>query len=236
MAIVAMTVDHFGKTVYPLDAMPFHLVGRVAFPLFALVMAQRLARKPGRAPGLIGRLLVAAVLAQPAFVAVGGSGLNVLFAWAGGCVLVWFGSAMAQDLAASRHLSWRSGLLVPTAAAVMVGLVVAAPPWQSAGWSGLEFGPAGVLIVPVLVILWCHLPAAAPIVAALLALAANLPVVGVPLTPVVLALGVALVVSQGTVLAAVKGYRVRLPRLPRLSFYAFYPGHLYLLSGLAIVF
>lgn len=90
LALVAMTCDHIAQVFYRGYVPLLSEVGRIAFPVFALVMAYNLAQG-GDAGRSMRRLLIWGVIAQPAHALAFGSllPLNVLlsFAVAAGCVL-----------------------------------------------------------------------------------------------------------------------------------------------------
>lgn len=89
LALAAMLVDHGGKIVWWWWLEPSHAIGRLAWPLFALLVGTRLAERPERARRYLDWLLPFAVLAAPAYVAVAGEWrLDVLFTLAAGVALV----------------------------------------------------------------------------------------------------------------------------------------------------
>lgn len=208
VALLSMTIDHYGKIVDPDVFLVTHAIGRIAFPLFAGIVALRMALSPSIVAAYARRLAFWATVSQPVFVLAGrqwNEG-NILFTLLLGVVA----DAGVVCLRRSRLLK-AVLLLVPTA--------VAAP--------YVEFGIAGVAAVPIIaraaanrwsVGLWLLGPAGvlanlvfkAPYLSAedLLALAA---------TPV----AVASVSIRHTV-----------PRIPRVFFYAYYPAHLYALHWL----
>jgi len=49
IALVAMTLDHYGKIVDPSIFEETHAIGRLAYPLFAWIIASRLSTKPALA-------------------------------------------------------------------------------------------------------------------------------------------------------------------------------------------
>ena len=88
LGLVLMTVDHINKYLFNGTCAAAFAAGRLALPIFAVVLAYNLARPDSLARGVYGRtarrLLVHGVLATPTFVALGGLvadvyPLNILF-------------------------------------------------------------------------------------------------------------------------------------------------------------
>lgn len=88
LGLVLMTIDHVNKYLFNGTHPAAFAAGRLALPIFALVLAYNLARPDSLARGVYrrttGRLLAFGVLATPAFIALGGliAGvypLNILF-------------------------------------------------------------------------------------------------------------------------------------------------------------
>ncbi|AOA72393.1 TraX family protein [Stenotrophomonas rhizophila] len=65
LAVVFMTLDHAGKIIYSGEVPGLSEVGRLAFPLFAGVMAYNLAQPGADVAKSIRRLVVWGVIAQP---------------------------------------------------------------------------------------------------------------------------------------------------------------------------
>ncbi len=208
VAIVTMAIDHVGKIVAPDWFGPTHLIGRVAFPLFVWIIASRLAIRPAAAAGYIRWLLPWAIVSQPAFWIAGRDWYdgNILFTLLCGVLI-------DRALQAYGHC-WTSWLIAGALAAA--GLL-------------LDYGPAGVLAIPVLVA-----AARIGIRESLLALgvigiAVNLPA----LEPFYVAAAFASLAAVGVAALSLRLEGADLPRLPRAFFYAFYPGHLLLLALVA---
>jgi hypothetical protein len=76
LALVLMTLDHFNKYLLQEAAKPLFYAGRLAFPLFGLVLAYNLARPGSWERGvyarIAGRLSVVAAIAEVPFIALGG--------------------------------------------------------------------------------------------------------------------------------------------------------------------
>lgn len=225
LGLAAMLADHLGKAWQPLAAWPWHLAGRPALLLFALVIAHRVAEQPARAARYLPRLLLWGALAQPAYAALGNDGLNILFTYAAGCIVTlalalagqgsWgpvgsFG-ALASAHAVSSCRPW-AGPLATLLVIVLVG------PWVEYGWAGAMLVPAGVLLLR-------HARAAALPGLALLCLVANAP------APPAMLLQMAAVLA----LAAAGAWAVLARGAPGTSrplwgFHALYAGHLSLLA------
>ena len=63
IAIVTMVIDHVGYIFFP-QILVFRLIGRIAFPLFCLLIAVRLVEKPQRWAGYLKRLSLWAVVSH----------------------------------------------------------------------------------------------------------------------------------------------------------------------------
>lgn len=202
LAVALMTLDHANRSLWPFQGWAFAL-GRLAFPLFALLAAYNLSVRgvSWRRYGL--PLLAFGVLAQlPAMAALGRGPLplNVMFT-------LFLGVTFLPAVRGLRR--FMPGWLALLNATLLWGTLSLL----------VEYGPVGVLLVPATqwLLVRPSFPAAA--LAALAALAANsfVPAAVVPLALPLLVWGVA---------------HLELPPLPRSRWaaYAFYPGHLALLA------
>lgn len=76
LAVVLMTVDHINKYLFKGAVESMFILGRLAFPVFAFVVAYNLARpgdlSNGTAARMGKRLVFFGVISSPAFVALGG--------------------------------------------------------------------------------------------------------------------------------------------------------------------
>ena len=81
IGVLLMTLDHVDKYLFHETVRPLFDLGRLAFPLFALVLAFNLARpdalRRGVYPRLLGRLAVFAAISELPFIALGG----LLWGW-----------------------------------------------------------------------------------------------------------------------------------------------------------
>jgi hypothetical protein len=203
VATAAMAVDHYGKIVDPAVFELTHAVGRVSFPLFAAIIAERLILDPQLARRYLRRLAPWAVVSQPVYVLAGRD-------WLQGSILL----TLLLGVLAIEALRGMRQHPVPSAAGLAV---VAAASWFA------EFGPPGVALIP---LVWAVArrsgDGAAMGALAIAAVAVNVSLeqpylewwdMPAALSPVVLLL------SRRSRFAA-------LPRLPTPTFYAFYPAHL----------
>lgn len=211
LGLFVMVLDHTGKTLAPSLALPLHFAGRLAFPLFAVVIAERLARRPELRGKYLHRLALWGLLAQPGYAMVASAPEE-------GNILLTLGLGIALDLCwcdFAEAPPGRRGLLV-LVALFALGLA-----------TQCDYGVAGVLLVPVLAALERARPIAASWASGPLALGVN--VIGSP-APVFVHLGALLASPMA---AWLRETPVPVPRLHRYFFHAFYAGHLYLLAALA---
>lgn len=226
LALVAMILDHSWFILPPEWQEPGHglrVAGRLAFPLFCLVIAANIARQPAGFPTGIGRylggMLFFAMLSQPAYAKFFENGmLNILFTLAVGLPI----AAAVQH----RTPALIVGALVCTSVAYAYGSV-------------LTYGTWGVLLPAVLVVAMrvrdSELFQVMAIVSGMGALLANGALLAVlrDLTPVQYSQVAAIAVAPllGLLVLQVKAPPVR--PVGRWM-YAFYPLHLLVLSSLAI--
>jgi hypothetical protein len=208
IALASMFLDHFGRHLlgYGNDTWVF-AVGRIAFPLFALVLAVNLAREHGRAARAARtarRLAVwCAVSIVPSVLARGEPMLVNVFGTLG------LGAAICWSIGSNASLVPRVALCA--AAAV-------------ASWH-VEFGPAGVFLIPAIYV-WCtdrHREAA--ILAVILLLLTGLQNALLGGFPAML--GTLVSVPIG---AIARRLPISAPRL-QLAFYLVYPLHLSLIAA-----
>lgn len=202
-AVLTMAVDHYGKIVDPDVFLTTHAIGRLSFPLFVTIIGLRLGMRPELARRYLRRLLPWALVSQPIFVLAGRPFYqgNILFT----LLLGVSAAVLAERVVHSRKAGSAAAALVLLAPLTLL----------------VEYGPIGVVIVPMTAVLASRDPRLALWASGPLGLAANLGPAIPPLEWVDLcALGSSLVLIAGVIL------RPRLPRLPTHVFYAFYPGHL----------
>ena len=197
LALLAMVIDHVGVVVFQQGKLsPAYQVGRLAYPLFAMVLACRLAQQAAAQPISLAparRLLVWALVSALPFGLAAGRVWppDIFFTLALGAALCWLADA---------DYRWPARLALHLAAAV-------------ASFAGDYFAP-GVYLVPAMYRLQRRPSLGA--LSALLLCAAGLSLVNfAPITLLAFAL-----------LPLAHCLRLRMPRLPGIAFYAFYPLHL----------
>lgn len=202
LALLAMVIDHVGALVFQQGKLsPTYLVGRLAYPLFAMVLACCLAQHAAARPISLAparRLLLwALVSALPFGLAVGRAWPpDIFFTLALGAALCWLADA---------NYRWPARLALHLAAAV-------------ASLACDYFAP-GVYLVAAMYRLQRRPSLGALFV--LLLCAAGLSLLNfAPITLLAFAL-----------LPLAHCLRLRTPRLPAMAFYAFYPLHLGALAG-----
>jgi hypothetical protein len=127
LALASMAYDHAMRYLVPgISVNEATVFGRIAFPLFAFIIAHNLSR-PGNGPEVyrrvIGRLLIFGALSIPAYAVLVGPGrLNILFTFATAIGILW--------LFELRNRFWWS----PAAA---LALFLAANPLVEYNWFGL---------------------------------------------------------------------------------------------------
>ena len=91
LAVVLMTCDHVAKVIYGGYVPGLSEAGRVAFPLFALVMAYNLAQPGADVVKSVRRLGTWGLVAQPVHALVFGYWLpfNILFTFAAAAACIW---------------------------------------------------------------------------------------------------------------------------------------------------
>lgn len=206
IGIAAMLIDHFNAFVNPHYNQILFEIGRIALPLFALVLGYNLARIPSdKMPKIMLGLLMFGIMATPVYIILGGGlqywwPLNILFTLSLATTIVYLLSLPAHS---------RLSALAPLAAillfAVIGGLV-----------DYLWLGPALVIVVWRL---FSGISAAESTILQLLLLGLfGLLCVMNDSLATLLALPI-------IYLAIVACQNIRLPRM-KWFFYWFYPGHL----------
>lgn len=209
IGVVSMFIDHFGRHLFDwsFETIVFG-AGRLAFPLFALVLAYNLTR-PGdqaaRAKRIALRLALACAVATPAAIWARGEPMYInIFGTLG------LGTALCWVFASHSNLLWRF---------VLCGLVAIASLY-------VEFGPIGVGFVAT-IFLWQFKPRHATVALAVIMLLA-LTYYNASLGMVYGLVGTLAVLPLAW---AVTYVPIALPRMPWV-FYAVYPAHLALIGAL----
>jgi hypothetical protein len=210
IAVIAMAFDHFGKIVMPDYFMAGHFFGRLAFPLFAWIIACRLAANPELVRRYLVWMVPFAFLAQPVFV-FAGQGIwngNIFFTLAFGVIGV--------------HL-WQQKLvlspaLVVLAAAILLGLSIF-----------VDYGPPGVALI-----VFLHVLARGNVMRSALWLGPLAVLVNVSWSSLLFTMAGSAALFSSVVAAGTLYYPIHIPRLPKWIFYGFYPVHLLLFTLIAI--
>ena len=207
-AIVAMTLDHYGKIVDPSVYSETNAIGRLAFPLFAWIIGARLSIDASLGQRYLRHLVLWAFVTQPVYVWAGKTWAepNIFFTLAVGVLLHL--AIVERQNQATRIASY---------GAVLAYLAV-----------GANYGVLGLLMIPVIaglsvirVTLGAY--AVGPL-GVLSNLVAGAPYLGPGASWALLASVIAWLSMRATLL---------LPRLPKFLFYAYYPAHLVVLRWLA---
>ena len=135
LAMVTMLIDHMGFTLFPY-ALWMRCVGRLAFPIFCFLVAEGCAHTHDK-KRYAARLLVFAVLSEPAFALMHGVWFtmdyqNVLWTLLLGALVCW-----AVEWASAGGALWQR---LPAEAAIAVGFLLAQ-------WLNTDYGGWGVLLV-----------------------------------------------------------------------------------------
>ena len=137
IGIAAMLVDHFNTFVNPNYNQTLFEIGRIAFPLFALILGYNLARIPSeKMPKIMLRLLMFGIMATPVYIILGGGlqhwwPLNILFTLCLATTIVYL-------LSLPTHNRWSA--LAPLAAILLFAVVGGLVDY-------LWVGPALVIVV-----------------------------------------------------------------------------------------
>lgn len=198
LALLLMTCDHINTYLFDREQSWMYALGRLAFPLFAVVLAYNLARPDAFARGAHARglkkLLLFGALATPAFIASGIAvygwwPLNILFLFAAATACAWL-------IERGGALGWSGAALV-----FLIGGGLA-----EFSWPGLAF---------TLAVWWYCKRASWPAAVVALACWVGLYVVNANFWALA---AVPLVLTA-------PWWRLRVPRL-RWAFYVYYPVHL----------
>lgn len=133
LAIITMTIDHVNKYIFQYDYPVMLWIGRLAFPLFALLIAYNLVVREVKPTRYLWPLLLFALGTQPLAMWINQTVTgNILFTLYLGVLYLGLHALLKQRLpAAVAHLS--------------LGIIFFLPSLQ------VEYGPVGVLFIPVLV-------------------------------------------------------------------------------------
>ncbi len=232
LAVFAMIVDHVGCILFP-EFLFLRWIGRLSFPLFCFVIAQRLVEKPQRLKGYMARFLIWGIISQyfygqaffsnylgfvdtaslhakgPAFL------LNIFFTLFQGLFVL----VIVQELSK-----------LPTFRRFFLGLGLLLPMLALGYW--MDYGIIGVVMIPMIVFaarcsfdVSIHVTVVMAIginfYIVLHMLAQSLLYIMMPLSCLMLYPAFALIAKFGN---------KPMVRMPGLFFYAFYPLHLYIIA------
>jgi hypothetical protein len=210
IAILSMTVDHYGKIFDPPWYVITHVIGRPAFPLFCWIIATRLALTPRLGPTYLRRLLPWAIVSQPVWVLAGNDW------WHGNILLTLaLGVGMHQAIQVSAGSRWLRRILLPALMLLPSPLV--------------DFGPVGVASIPLIAALAARNLSAGAWASGPVGLLGNAGIV----TPFLKLADVSALLASPVAALSLR-VALRMPRLPTHLFYAYYPGHLLVLHLIAI--
>ncbi len=159
VAMAAMVVDHVGAVLLtPSQALPLRAVGRVAWPIFAFLLAYNVARRGVDPRRYLAPLLAwCAVALLPHYLAFGRFVVNILGT-------LFLGALVLLLLSRREELDARSPLLVPLglAAALVASAFVEYGP-QGVGlvvvwWWALRTGEPLALLATALMVAWQNYP------------------------------------------------------------------------------
>lgn len=203
-----MAVDHYGKIVDPDLHVPTHLIGRIAFPLFAWIIASRLALRLDLAPTYVRRLVPWALISQPVFWFAGREWYepNILLELLAGVLVVVAVNKLGR--------TWKSAAIALALAGV--------------GWF-FDYGPVGVISIAAILLATQRNVAAGLVVLGAVGMLVNLPVTDATDA----AFTVAALAAPLIALLSLSAPPELLPRFPTHFFYAFYPLHLLVFAIIA---
>lgn len=221
LAILTMVIDHVGYVFADMvDYMAFRMLGRICWPLIAFIVAMRLFVSPTRTSGYLRRLLPWAVIAQLPYAFIflfprqepWYETFNIFVTIALGCLVFILLERWRKAASQPEQLLCAVGILIAVTAGVKV-----------------DYGPVGVITIPVLALLARQSTLKAAIACGLFALLSNtLYMIGAH------SLSANWPMLAGTLAASVIACVTlneagSLWRLPRWFFYAFYPVHMIIL-------
>lgn len=202
IAVLTMTVDHVGSMLVPDHQTPFRLVGRVAFPVFAFLIAHNFTFSTRSPKQYMFRIGAFALLSQPIYIVARGTyQLNILFTFLLGLLFLTMWRCVEDEHPLHAFVARAFFLTL----LLLLGLAV-------------EYWPPGVLIVPVLCVWLKRGGLAWATVAAALFVLANAGTWMGTMAAGALFLPALAAQWQGT-----------LRRSNRWFFYAYYPVHLVIL-------
>ena len=209
LAIVAMTIDHCGKIIF-IDAYTItNAVGRLAYPLFAWIIGVRLALSPKLTSSYLKNMGFWAVLSQPFFVYAGNDWRkpNIFFTLLLG-VAAFYGIQMFRN----GH-KVKGGVLI--LATILISIHV-------------DYSLFGVAIIPAIAMISVRSVGCGALLIGPLGVLGNL-----MFEPPFLGPGAFFSIVSSVIALFALRFPVTFPRMPKMLFYAYYPGHLAVLRLLA---
>jgi hypothetical protein len=210
IALITMTIDHFGKIVDPSLYYDTNAIGRLTYPLFAWIIGTRLAIHPGFGRRYLALLVPWALVTQPVYVFVGKDWTdpNILFTLALGVSV----HCALQMLGKGKRTLGIFAIIV----AIFLGAFVA------------DYGIFGVLMIPIVARLSTYRIEWGALSSGPLGVLSNvmlkLPYFGP---------GGLFAVFASVIAVVSLRLKIKLPRIPKHAFYAYYPVHLLLLHLLS---
>lgn len=134
IAVITMAIDHYGKIVDESVFVETHAIGRLSFPLFAAIIAIRLAARPSLDQRYLRHLIPWTIVSQPIFVLVGRQ-------WYDGNILVTLGLGVAATLVLQRRAELSTVSLAAALAAIAASSIFT------------DYGPLGVAMIPTMTFL-----------------------------------------------------------------------------------
>jgi hypothetical protein len=215
VAVASMLIDHLNTICLGTRFWELRTIGRLAFPLFAFVLAFNLVRHTHNPARFIARLMTWGVLSQPIYwYALSVEMLNIFFTLGFGL--------LAAEL-------FRRGVRAAIATVVSIGLVVISR-FHAPIADKLDFGIEGIAVVFIFAQLIEQPTWWRGVLAVLFTAALNVDLN--PTLQLVYALGALLGLGLVALTAHWPG-EWRWVRRIRLGFYFFYPAHLFVLKVLA---
>jgi len=130
-AIITMIIDHINHIIFAREYFYLTYIGRLAFPLFAFILAYNFYYNTSNKTKYLERLLIFALISQPFyFLAVGATDLNIFFTLGIGMVCLLFFDR--------KKLWYLPYLILP-----LIWLVLS----QGSGILNVDYGLSGVLLI-----------------------------------------------------------------------------------------
>jgi hypothetical protein len=209
VAMAAMVIDHANKIVLGGEFEIMMWIGRLAFPIFAVVLAYHYQFHTRRKSRYFSRLLFFAILSQPIYlVAFSIANLNILFTLAMGFVIIWYYDYFQTAINQGDKLKIAAGLCLVAVIFAVAG--------------NTDYYQCGVMMVPLAVLWLRHNKSIFLMLQFLMLTISNvLPIYGFSALLSYAIIGLAITMPY------------RIPRLPRYFYYLFYPAHMAALMAIS---